>query len=189
METHKKSILHQAVTVALVAASLLLIPLIAMQFNEGVNWTLSDFVVAWVLLFGAGFSYALLARKQRKIVAKAATALTVGTGLFLVWSNLAVGIIGNENNPINLAYFAVLAFLIVKTILANFQVQRMVKVLYGTAIAQIIVTIIALLTGQQHALESSVKEILMVNAFFVFLWIVSALLYEFAARQNQQVKN
>jgi hypothetical protein len=35
--------------------------------------------------------------------------LAVGTALFLVWSNLAVGLIGSENNPANMMYLGVLA--------------------------------------------------------------------------------
>jgi protein-S-isoprenylcysteine O-methyltransferase Ste14 len=42
---------------------LLLIPFLAMQFTSEVNWTLSDFLVAGVLLFGTGLLIELAFRK------------------------------------------------------------------------------------------------------------------------------
>lgn len=37
-----------------------------MQFSDAVNWTVSDSVVMFVLLFGTGASYQLLARQSDK---------------------------------------------------------------------------------------------------------------------------
>ena len=45
---------------------LLLIPLVAMQFTSEVNWTLSDFVVGGMLLFGTGIICELVIRKLKK---------------------------------------------------------------------------------------------------------------------------
>ena len=48
---------------ALATAFLLLLPLLAMQFTDEVVWDLADFAVAGALLFGAGLTYELVARK------------------------------------------------------------------------------------------------------------------------------
>ncbi|MGK7368692.1 MAG: hypothetical protein ACNS64_00650, partial [Candidatus Halalkalibacterium sp. M3_1C_030] len=48
---------------ALITGSLLLIPLIAMQFTDEVVWTLSDFIFAGTLIFGTGLTYKLLTKK------------------------------------------------------------------------------------------------------------------------------
>ena len=64
---------------------LLLIPLIAMQFTEEVVWTMSDFVIAGIFLFGTGLIYKLVTRRSSKLVYRVAIGFTLFTGLFLVW--------------------------------------------------------------------------------------------------------
>lgn len=80
------------VRTALVTAALLAVPLVAMQFTAEVNWGPGDFVVAGVLLFGAGMLYALGARLASGKAQRVALALSVAAGLALVWAELAVGI-------------------------------------------------------------------------------------------------
>ena len=139
-----------ALTRALVTACILLLPLVAMQFTDEVVWDLADFVVAGVLLFGAGLTYELVARRARKAgntAYRAAVGVAVATALILVWMNLAVGIIGNEENPANLMYGGVLAVGIIGALIARFQPQGMARALFATALAQMLVAVIALITG------------------------------------------
>ena len=78
-----------------VAAFLLLIPLIAMQFTEEVNWSLFDFVVASLLLIGTGLSIEFILRKAKTIQAKF---ILVAISLFIliiIWAELAVGLFGS----------------------------------------------------------------------------------------------
>jgi hypothetical protein len=172
-----KTLFQSAITVALAAAFILLMPLLAMQFSDEVTWTASDFAIAWILLFSAGFAYTLVARKMGSVRYRAAIVASIGTGLFLLWSNLAVGLIGSEENPANLMYLGVLSIALIGALLARFQPRGMIITLLATALAQALVTAIALITGQQHLPESSVPEILTVNWFFIVLWIVSAILF------------
>lgn len=76
------------------AAFILLIPLVAMLFTEEVNWTLSDFVVAGVLLFGTGFLCELVLRKVTKWNYRIGFIAVILFVLFLIWVELAVGIFG-----------------------------------------------------------------------------------------------
>ncbi len=174
------------ISAALAAAMVMLVPLLAMQFSDEVTWTPSDFAVAWTVLFGAGLTYSLVARKMGHIRYRAAVAFSVGTGLFLFWSNLAVGLIGSENNDANMMYLGVLSVAIIGALLVRFQPKGMVITLAATAAAQALVTVIALIAGLQHLPESSVPEILTVNWFFIVLWIVSALLFRNAREQVVQ---
>lgn len=79
--------------VALGTALILLVPLGAMQFTDEVNWTLSDFVVAGVLLFGAGLLLDLAIRKAGKYRIAAAAAVVLA--FLWLWAELAVGVFTN----------------------------------------------------------------------------------------------
>jgi uncharacterized membrane protein YfcA len=93
--------LTQAIAVsALVTGFLLLIPLITMQFTDEVVWTSLDLIVAGTLLFGTGLTYKLITRKSSKIAYRVAIGFALLTGLFLIWANLAVGIIGSETQTL-----------------------------------------------------------------------------------------
>ncbi len=78
--------------IVLTVALLLLIPLIAMQFTDGVNWTLIDFVGAGALLLGTGLMCELVVRKVNKIRYRIALCAILLVALLLVWLELAVGI-------------------------------------------------------------------------------------------------
>ena len=82
------------IIIVLTSAILLLIPLIAMQFTDEVNWTLLDFVVAGVLLLGTGLMCELVIRNTDKIKYRIALCAAVLVVLVLIWAELAVGILG-----------------------------------------------------------------------------------------------
>ena len=54
------------IIIVLISASLLLIPLITMQFTDEVNWILSDFVIAGALLLGTGLMIEACAKKDKE---------------------------------------------------------------------------------------------------------------------------
>jgi len=76
------------------AAILLLIPFIAMQFTEEVNWTLTDFVIGGALLFGTGLVIELVLRNSQKIKYPNTLLVAVIILFLLIWAELAVGIFG-----------------------------------------------------------------------------------------------
>jgi hypothetical protein len=161
--------------VAFITAFLLLVPFVAMQYSEDVVWTTGDFVTAGVLLFGAGITFELLAASRRgDRTYRIAAASAVGTGLFLIWANLAVGLIGNENNPANLMYLPVLAVAGIGGLLARFRPAGMARAMVATAVAQMLVAVIAQIAGQGSTYG--------VNGFFAVLWSAAALLFHFAAQ-------
>lgn len=82
------------VIILLTAVIILLLPLIAMQFTEEVNWSLSDFMVAGALLIGTGLLCELAMRKIKKISWRIAVCVFFLAVLFLIWAELAVGIFG-----------------------------------------------------------------------------------------------
>jgi hypothetical protein len=73
---------------------LLLIPLIAMQFTNEVNWSLEDFVVMGILLLATGLGCELVLRKMKKVTYRIALVGGVLIAFLLIWAELAVGIFG-----------------------------------------------------------------------------------------------
>jgi len=151
------------------AAVALMVPWIAMQFTSEVVWDITDFAVFGTMLLVVCGSYELAVR----LTGNKAYRLAVGIALFgaflLTWINLAVGIIGNEENPANLMFFAIPLVGVAGAFIARFESRGMARAMVATAIAQAIVAVIALLTGWGF--------IFVLTGFFIVLWLVSAHLF------------
>jgi len=78
-----------------VAGTLLLLPFAAMQFSEQVRWTEFDFLVAGILLMGAGTVIELVLRKVQQRRHRLLLCLGVLAALVVIWTELAVGIFGS----------------------------------------------------------------------------------------------
>jgi hypothetical protein len=166
------------------AAFLLLLPLIAMQFTNEMNWDETDFVVFGAMLFGACGIYELAARMTPNSAYRAAVGVAVMATFILIWMNLAVGIIGSEDNPANLMYGGVLAVAITGAFIVRFRPHGMARVLVATAFAQALVGIIALVAELGSTVENWPRVIVVLTSFFAALWLVSAWLFRRAAREQ-----
>lgn len=97
MGKNKKYIIKQnrrLIGIVIAVTILLLIPLIAMQFTEEVDWTLLDFVVAAFLLLATGLICELVIRKINTITYRIIICVVLFASLFLIWAELAVGVFG-----------------------------------------------------------------------------------------------
>ena len=169
---------RSVVGVALATAFILLIPLLAAP-----AWSLADFVIAGALLVGTGLTYVLVARKAGNIAYRFAVGVALAAAFILDWLNLAVGVIGTSGDPANVMYVGVLAVGIIGAIIARFQPPGMARALFATALAQALVAVIALIFGLGSSLSPPV-EILALNGFFVALFVGSAWLFRYAAREQ-----
>ena len=77
-----------------VTAFLLSIPMVAMQFTNEVDWTLSDFVTAGILLLSTGLAIELVIRNLKAGALRTIVLVVILLVLFLIWAELAVGIFG-----------------------------------------------------------------------------------------------
>lgn len=167
------------------AALLLLLPVLAMQVTDEVAWELPDFAVAAALLFGACLAYELVARAGRSALYRAALGLALVAAVTLVWLTLAVGLIGTEANPANLMYGAVLAVGIMGAVVARFRPRGMARALGAAALAQAGVAAVAILNGLGDP-WSGPLELLLLNGFFVTLFLGSAWLFRRAATERRE---
>ena len=166
------------VGVALATVFILLIPLLAEW-----PWTLADFVFAGAMIFGTGITFVLVARQAVSTAYRAAVGIALAAAFILVWLTGAVGIIGSEDNNANAMYFGVLAVGIVGAIVARFRPHGMARALFATALAQALVSVIALIiTLGSPGSPPGVLGVLILNGFFVGLFVGSAWLFREAAR-------
>lgn len=84
------------IAIFLTVAALLLVPFIAMKFTDEVKWTPFDFVVAGVLLLGTGLAIEIVLRIVKQFKYRLAMCAAILFALFIVWAELAVGLIGTR---------------------------------------------------------------------------------------------
>tara|TARA_R110001583_G_scaffold77046_1_gene210153 strand:- start:5679 stop:5963 length:285 start_codon:yes stop_codon:yes gene_type:complete len=90
---------HKRLVIIIITSVIILFgPLIAMQFTEEVNWTLSDFIIAGILLIGTGLICEFTLRKIKKTKYRITIILAIFVVLLLIWAELAVGIFGSPFN-------------------------------------------------------------------------------------------
>lgn len=77
-----------------VVGILLLIPLVAMQFSNEVDWKFNDFVIMGILLTGTGLVCEFVLRKVQSVRIRILICGTVLFAFLLIWAELAVGIFG-----------------------------------------------------------------------------------------------
>ena len=154
----------------------LLLPWIAMQFTSEVDWDFMDFAVFGSMLLVVCGTYELAARLTGNKAYRLAVGIALLGAFLLTWINLAVGIIGNEGNPANLMFFAILLVGIIGALIVRFESRGMARVLVATAIAQALVALIALIAGWGH--------IFVLTGFFIILWLSSAQLFRKAAQES-----
>ena len=74
-------------------------------------------------------------------------------------------------------------FWVIGAIIVRFQPMGMARAMIVMALAQALVTVIALIIGKQDAPYMSVFEIVSLNSFFVSLFLGTARLFQKAARE------
>lgn len=159
------------------AALLLLVPLVAMQFSDEVKWDLTDFIVFGAMLAGACGGFEIATRSTRDLAFQAAVGVALAAAFLLVWSNLAVGFIGDENNPANVMLFGVPLIAMVGAAIARLRARPMAAAMLVTAFAQAMVAVIAAL-----GFGVAWSEVAIQSALLVGMWLVSAWLFALAAR-------
>ena len=162
------------------AAVLFILPAVAMQLTNEVVWTASDFLVWAAMLLVACTVADVALRKAKNFITLAAGLIAVGAGFFTVWVNLAVGIIGNENDPHNLAFMAVPMVALVGGVIARLKPDRMAVAMLVAAVVQLAAAAFAISDGRIDQ-GSRVTEIVFATLIMPGLWLLSAGLYKKAA--------
>lgn len=161
------------------AAALLATPLVAIQFPDEVRWGPLDFAVAAVLIGGLGLGIEFAIRRSTSPWYRLGAALAALTAFLTIWVNLAVGFIGDEDNPANLLFAGVLLVALIGALAARVRAKGMAAAMAATGAAQLLAAGAALfLTGPVRPVE------ILLTAAFAAPWLVSALLFRLAAEKE-----
>ena len=137
-------------------------------------WTASDFVVMGVMFAITGAVIELAIRSSTDWAHRFGALVAILTGFLTVWVNLAVGMIGSEDNPYNLWFGGVLAIAIAGALFARTP-AALAATMAVTALAQATVSILGLATDPRGAIFSLT---------FAGLWLLSAGLFRMASRKT-----
>jgi len=161
------------------AALLLLLPLVAMQFTRDVNWSPFDFAFAAVMIGAVGIAFEVAVRATRNTAYRGALAIALAAAFLLVWINAAVGIIGDEDNPLNLLYLGVIAIAFGGMAWASFRARGAARAMNAAAAANAIVGVVAVVAGRNE--PPGIVGLIVLNGFFVLLFLAAARLFGVAA--------
>ncbi|MBK6708125.1 MAG: hypothetical protein IPG54_11860 [Sphingomonadales bacterium] len=152
------------------AAALVLLPAVTMQFTSEVNWTLSDFGFAAMLFGVLGLGIELAVRMTPDRFYRAGAAFALLSAFLIVWSNGAVGMIGNEDNPVNLLFLGVILIALIGSVLSRFGKQGMALTMFTAGTAQASIATIFGILGSDF--RGGVYSIVLAS-----LWILSGALF------------
>jgi len=111
-------------------------------------------------------------------------AVALGASLLQVWMNLAVGIVGREDNPVNLGFYLIVLTAAACAFTARLRADGMARAMLAVAAVQ---TLLALVIATA---PSTVRDdakgplgVLVLSGGFVALWLLAAALFHKSARQ------
>jgi phosphoglycerol transferase MdoB-like AlkP superfamily enzyme len=157
---------------------LLSIPFIAMRTNRGgFDWDETDFIFMGAMLLFVGLAFEGALRMSSSWSYRAAAAAGILGVFLLIWLNLAVGIIGSEDNPANLMFLGVIATFGLGALVARFRAPGMARACLATAFVQAGVGIVALAGNMGTDGHAWPRDVIVLTTFFTGLWLASAWLF------------
>lgn len=129
------------------AVALLITPLIAMQFTHEVQWDETDFLVAAIIFATVGGLVELTVRLTANWLSRLGTFFAILAGFMVIWSNLAVGMIGNEDNPVNLWFGVVLLIAVLGACISRLHRAILPTAMLAAGVAQAAIGLFAGILG------------------------------------------
>ena len=117
-----------------------------------------------------------------------AAAIALAAGALQVWINLAVGIVGSEDNPVNQGVYGEVVAAAACAFTARFAAAGLARAMFATAGVQALLAL-AVATAPSTARDDPMGTtgVLTLSAGFVALWLVSAALFRRSARTCNQI--
>jgi hypothetical protein len=159
------------------AAGLLALPAVAMQFTDEVDWSAGDFLFAAIVFAIVGGLLELAARASASLAYRVGAAIAVATGFLTIWITLAVGIVGAEDNPQNILYFGIVGMGTCVTVAALGDPRALARGMWATAAFQGLVCLIHVIDGVYPAVSF--------DGVFTLTWLTAGALFARGARVRE----
>lgn len=143
------------------------------RLTAEVDWGLEDFIVMGALLAMACGGYEAAARMPGNAAYRLGAAVAIATAFLTVWVNLAVGMVGDEGNPLNLLFGGVVLVGGAGAALAGFRPRGVARAMQAAAAAQGAMAVVALAVGDHPAM--------LPVALFIVPWLLAGYLFGKAA--------
>lgn len=157
-----------------IAAAVMLVPVVAKLTVAGMAWDGFDFAVFAAMLLAGCLGFEVVLRLGAANTAyRLGACLAIGGAFLMVMANLAVGIIGNENNPVNQLFLGLLALGALGAVMVRFRAPGMARVMAGLAAGQALLGIGLTVMGLGFTP--------VFTALYVALWLGAAWLFRKAA--------
>jgi hypothetical protein len=166
-----------------VAAVLLLTPLVMMQVSDEWNWGVGDFVFAAVMICGTCALYELATTVSGSLAYRGGVALALAASFLIVWINLAVGIVG-EDNPANLNFFGLVAMAAAASFAGGFSAKGMARAMACVAAAQAFLGVLLATAPINATMPPGPAKLLAFNLAFAAVWLFAAGLFWRASRAD-----
>jgi hypothetical protein len=173
--THMTQLRKTMLRVALVALGLLMVPLVASQVVDGWNWNPWGYVFVYVLFFGTGLAYALIARKMGAWSYKAGVGVALVTGFALGCGTMVQ--VADSGHPERLWYHSVLVVGAIGACLARLKAPGLAWTLFAMAATLALIAVI-LPSGAPPDLA---RRMAIGHGVFVALFTASGLLFRHAS--------
>jgi hypothetical protein len=138
--THMSQLGKTTLRVALGALAALMVPLVVSQFVDDWHWGVGGFVRVYILFFGAGMVFALIARRMGAWSYKAGVGLALFAGFALCWSTMVQT--ADSGHPERLWFLSVLVVGFIGACLARLKARGLALTLFAMATTLALIAVI-----------------------------------------------
>lgn len=142
-------------------------------------WMMATLVIGTVIMFRV--------TKTFPGIYRFAAMVAIGTAFLITWANGAVGIIGSEENRINLIYFVIILMGFLGATISNFETRGIAFSLFGMAFTQMMIAVLLILSANSIAPNMTFKLIiffLALHGFFAGAYALSGFLFLYISKKN-----
>lgn len=161
------------------ALALLLIPAVMMRVSSEWHWTIGSFVVAGIAIGGMGLLYELAERASGSRAYRAGAAIALVTSFLTMWTT----IVRDDGNGIGFLLLVLTAA--VGAFAAWFRPAGMARAMLGVAVMQALVGIAVATAPVTASVPGGSFSALMFSGVFSGLWLISAMFFRAAAREDR----